>query len=41
LIQTGFAIERIIEPRATDLAADLVPGYAIVPAFMLVRCEKD
>lgn len=40
LIQAGFIIERIVEPCATGLAADRVPGYAIVPAFMLIRCKK-
>jgi ubiquinone/menaquinone biosynthesis C-methylase UbiE len=41
LIQAGFTIECIIEPRATGLAADRIPGYAVVPAFMLARSKKD
>ena len=38
LTRSGFVIDRIIEPEPTDEIAKQVPGYRIVPAFMLVRC---
>jgi ubiquinone/menaquinone biosynthesis C-methylase UbiE len=39
LSQTGFLIDRIIEPQPLS-ATVAVPGYRVIPAFMLVRCTK-
>ncbi len=40
VVDAGFAIEHMIEPRADGEAAIRVPGYRVVPAFMLLRCVK-
>lgn len=40
LAQTGFRLEKMIEPRAPGRVATRIPGYATVPAFLLVRCKK-
>jgi len=40
LSQVGFVLDRISEPQATDMDVVAVPGYRVVPAFMLVRCIK-
>lgn len=38
LAQTGFIVERVLEPQPTGEMAERVPGYRIVPPFLLVRC---
>jgi len=40
LSQTGFVIDQIREPQPADTETVPVPGYHIIPAFMLVRCTK-
>ena len=39
-IRAGFTIERMAEPRATDGVIDRIPGYAVVPGFLMVLCRK-
>jgi SAM-dependent methyltransferase len=40
LVETGFQIEQLVEPRPTQEATLRVPGYAVAPAFMVIRCVK-
>jgi 2-polyprenyl-3-methyl-5-hydroxy-6-metoxy-1,4-benzoquinol methylase len=41
LHQAQFVIEQLVEPQPADEEDIAVPGYRIVPAFMLVRCVKS
>jgi ubiquinone/menaquinone biosynthesis C-methylase UbiE len=42
LAEAGFTLQCIHEPQPrSDLASLLPAGYAIVPAFLLMRCVKD
>ncbi len=41
LLETGFSIKQVVEPQATGQTAERKPEYAVVPAFMIVRCQKD
>ena len=40
LRQTGFMIDQIREPQPAQAGTVALPGYRIIPAFMLVRCTK-
>jgi ubiquinone/menaquinone biosynthesis C-methylase UbiE len=40
LIQGGFAIEQMLEPQADGVVAERVPGYRVVPSFMLMKCIR-
>jgi hypothetical protein len=40
LLRTGFDLARIVEPRGAGPILDRVPGYAVAPAFMMIRCQK-
>ena len=40
LAQSGFVLEQLVEPRATAATNASVPGYRVVPPFMLIRCIK-
>ena len=40
LLRTGFDLARIVEPRGAGPILESVPGYAVVPAFMMIRCQK-
>src|SRR5579884_2727619 len=37
LMDTGFALDRILEPRASGKSAEIYPGRAHVPAFLAIR----
>ena len=39
-IEAGLTLERFAEPQALDETAQRVPGYAEVPAVLVVRCRK-
>jgi ubiquinone/menaquinone biosynthesis C-methylase UbiE len=39
-IRAGFTIEHVAEPRATGRVVDRIPGYAVVPGFLMVQCRK-
>jgi ubiquinone/menaquinone biosynthesis C-methylase UbiE len=39
LADAGFALERIVEPRASGRSAERYPGRAHVPAFLAARCR--
>jgi hypothetical protein len=39
-IRAGFTIEHMAEPRATGCVVDRIPGYAVVPGFLMVQCRK-
>jgi ubiquinone/menaquinone biosynthesis C-methylase UbiE len=41
LVRAGFSIERICEPQAQGVIAECIPGYRIIPSFILVRCLKQ
>lgn len=41
LTQTGFTLECLIEPEMPEKVVAQVPGYAIVPPFLAVRCHKN
>jgi ubiquinone/menaquinone biosynthesis C-methylase UbiE len=41
LIEVGFSIDRVAEPRASALLASQQPEYASVPIFWAVRAIKD
>ncbi len=40
LAEVGFLLERTVEPQATGQIATSIPGYAEVPAALLVRCKR-
>jgi len=40
LSQTGLVIDQIREPQPAHADTVAIPGYHVVPAFMLVRCTK-
>ncbi len=40
LTAAGFAVERVLEPRADKVSIARVPGYAMVPTLLLVRSAK-
>jgi hypothetical protein len=40
LIDAGFLLERILEPRATGQLSARLPGYAVLPGVLLVRARK-
>jgi hypothetical protein len=43
IVDAGFAVERVAEPRADEETATRVPAVAdtrIVPYFLQVRCRK-
>jgi ubiquinone/menaquinone biosynthesis C-methylase UbiE len=40
LVQAGFRFEQLREPQATDSVQAQIPGYAVVPAFLVMRCVK-
>ncbi|MCW3053005.1 MAG: class SAM-dependent methyltransferase [Chthonomonadales bacterium] len=39
-IEAGLSLERLAEPQALDETAQRVPGYAEVPAALVVSCRK-
>lgn len=40
LIDAGFVVERIAEPQGTGQIVQRVPGYAVVPASLVVKSRK-
>jgi hypothetical protein len=36
----SFVGDQIREPQPTPAETVVVPGYRVIPAFMLVRCKK-
>lgn len=40
-VEAGLSLERFAEPQALDEVAQRVPGYAEVPAVLVVRCLKN
>lgn len=40
LAEAGFVLERTVEPQATGQIAASIPGYAEVPAAVLLRCKR-
>ena len=40
LAEAGFLLERLVEPQATGQIAASIPGYAEVPAALVVRCKR-
>ncbi len=40
LVSAGFAIQRVLEPAAQGKLAEAVPGYAQIPAVLLIRALK-
>jgi 2-polyprenyl-3-methyl-5-hydroxy-6-metoxy-1,4-benzoquinol methylase len=40
LIDAGFVLERLSEPRATGVAAERRPVWAEVPAVLVGRCKR-
>lgn len=39
LIQSGFTIERLAEPQATESVP--VPGYRVIPPWLHLHCKKE
>ena len=39
-IRAGFTIEHVLELRVTGRVVDRIPGYAVVPGFLMVQCRK-
>ena len=40
LLQAGFSLSEVAEPQAMKGQVKRVPGYAVVPAFMVVQAQK-
>jgi hypothetical protein len=40
LIDTGFTIERVLEPRITGRSAELRPGREAFPNLLLIRARR-
>jgi hypothetical protein len=40
LLDTGFVLERLAEPRASGLLTEQVPGYRDIPALLLAKWRK-
>lgn len=40
LIDVGFIVEAMIEPKASSEATTIVPGFAVAPVFLLVQSRK-
>lgn len=40
LAEAGFLLEHMVEPQATGQIAASIPGYAEVPAAILIRCKR-
>jgi len=40
LVQTGFTITGMVEPQGTSEEISWVPGYAVVPTFMMIQTKK-
>ena len=40
LMEIGLLIERFVEPQATGEIAANIPGYAEIPAALVIRCRK-
>lgn len=41
LLQSHFVIDHLSEPQPMSAEPVAVPGYRVIPAFMLVRCRKQ
>lgn len=41
LVQSHFVLEHLSEPQPLSTEPAAVPGYRVIPAFMLVRCRKQ
>ena len=40
LVISGFVLEQMIEPKATSIELDYVPGYAVAPIFLMIVSSK-
>jgi ubiquinone/menaquinone biosynthesis C-methylase UbiE len=41
LVQTGFTVTQMIEPKGTKDEINLVPGLEVVPTFMMLQAKKS